>query len=55
MGEERLEFENDGLYRIIPVYGHSNLIQKELVMSKEVFIMCYKKWIKGNPEVENAD
>ena len=54
MGEESLEFEGDGLYRITPVYGHSNLIQRELVMNKEVFVVCYRKWIIEAEEKNNV-
>ena len=54
MDEERLEFDGDGLYRITPVYGHNNLIRKELVMNKEIFVMCYKKWIIEAEEKNNV-
>lgn len=54
MNEEGLMFENDGLYRITPVYGYVNLVHKDLVMNKDVFIACYKKWILEEEEKNNV-
>jgi len=46
--EEHLKFEDDKLYyyRPLPQYG-GGICKKELVMTKEIFIECYKRWIKG--------
>lgn len=55
MTSERLEFENDNLYHYIPLpqYGEG-VCKKELVMTKEAFIECYKRWIIGS-EVEDEN
>ena len=54
MYEERLEFENDKLYHYFPLpqYGEG-VARKDLVMTKEVFVECYRRWIEG--QGENAD
>ena len=53
MGDE-LVFENDGLYSLTKLYSMGNLVdcRRQLVMSKEVFIKCYEKWIlnKEDPD-----
>lgn len=36
-------FENNALYRYIPI--DANTTKRELVITKEEFIMCYAKWI----------
>lgn len=52
---EHLKFEDDKLYHYYPLpqYG-DGICKKELVMTKEIFIACYKRWIKGE-EDENDD
>lgn len=52
MIEETLEFENDRLYRLFPLpqYGEG-VYKSDLIMTKEIFIECYKRWIK---EADNA-
>lgn len=56
MTSERLEFEKDNLYRYTPLpqYGE-NMYKKELVMTKEAFIECYKRWIKEVEDERNDD
>jgi hypothetical protein len=46
--DEHLEFEDDKLYHYYPLpqYG-DGICKKDLVMTKEIFIACYKRWIKG--------
>lgn len=48
MTDETFEFENDSLYRYYPLpqYG-KGVCKQDLVMTKEIFIECYKRWIKG--------
>lgn len=45
--DETLIFEDDKLYRCCPLpqYGEG-ICKKELVMTKELFIECFKKWIE---------
>ena len=53
MTNETLEFEDDRLYHYYPLpqYGEG-VCKKDLIMTKEIFIECYKRWIKG---VENGN
>lgn len=46
MGEEELKFVDDKLYVYIPLpqYG-KGICEVRLVMTKEIFQECYKKWI----------
>ena len=46
--DEYLKFEDDKLYHYYPLpqYG-DGICKKDLVMTKEIFIECYKRWIKG--------
>ena len=55
MNEEELRFENDKLYHYYPLpqYGEG-IAKKDLVMTKEVFVECFKKWILANNE-DRAD
>ena len=49
MTEGELKFIDDKLFVYIPLpqYGGTNKIYKEqLVMTKEIFQECYKKWIE---------
>ena len=54
MINEELRFENDKLYHYVPLpqYGEG-IAKKELVMTKEVFIECYNKWIKEQNNESN--
>ena len=48
---EHLEFEDDKLYHYYPLpQCGSNICKKELVMTKEIFIKCYERWIKGTED-----
>lgn len=51
MINEYLEFENDKLYHYYPLpqYG-DGICKRELVMTKEIFIACYKRWIEGEED-----
>ena len=53
MNDEYLKFEDNKLYHYYPLpqYG-DGICKKELVMTKEIFIECYKRWIK---EVNNGN
>ena len=47
--EPTLEFSGDNLYLVEPVVGYSDsdlVCKQTLVMTKEIFIACYNKWIK---------
>ena len=45
--DEHLKFEDDKLYHYYPLpqYG-DGICKKDLVMTKEIFIECYKRWIE---------
>ena len=53
MTREDLIFNDDKLYRVAPlmVFG-DDVYNKELIMTKEIFIECYKKWIEPQTESE---
>ena len=55
MIEQRFEFMGDGLYvyTSVPQYG-GGVCESNLVMAKEIFQECYKKWIKPQ-ESEPSD
>lgn len=42
--EQKIIFDEDKCYVETPIYPDS--VKRELVMSKEIFIECYNKWIK---------
>ncbi len=45
--EQKLEFIDDKLYCYTPVPQYGEEIYKtDLVMTKEIFVACYNKWIK---------
>lgn len=46
-------FENDALYRYTPV--DANIAKKELVITKDEFLMCYMKWICSESKAESED
>ena len=47
MYEQRFEFEDDKLYAYIPLPEYEWKICKEkLVITKEIFQECYKRWIE---------
>ena len=43
--EQKIIFDDNKCYVETPIYPDS--VKRELVMTKEVFIECYNKWIKG--------
>jgi hypothetical protein len=46
-------FENNVLYRYIPI--DANISKRELVITKDEFIICYKKWICSEIKAESED
>lgn len=48
MNEQRLEFQDDKLYVYTPIPPYeSGVCKVEIVMTKEIFQECYKRWIKS--------
>lgn len=49
MSGYELKIENDEVYSYYPLpqYGEG-VAKKELVMTKEIFLECYKKWVLGH-------
>jgi len=45
MSEISFRLEKDGLYRCEPTSENTNIVKNCLVISKEMFIECYKRWI----------
>lgn len=47
MNEEELRFDDDKLfaYTPLPLYG-DGIYNVQLVMTKEIFQECYKKWVE---------
>jgi hypothetical protein len=45
MNNEEIIFDDDKVYRYIPYADDT--CETELVMTKEIFIECYKKWIRN--------
>lgn len=43
-------FENNALYRYIPI--DANTTKRELVITKDEFLMCYIKWICSESKAE---
>ncbi len=53
-----LEFRGDDLYLEEPVVGYSDsypICRQTLVMTKDVFITCYNKWIKEEEDGKNDE
>lgn len=47
MKEGELEFVDDKLFVIASLPQYDNMVcQKELVMTKEIFQECYRRWIE---------
>ena len=46
-------FENDELYRYTPI--DDEIMKKELVITKDEFLMCYMKWICYESKVEREE
>lgn len=57
MRKEELKFVDDKLFVYAPIPGHHNICKAQLVMTKEIFQECYKRWIikSKESEVSNAD
>lgn len=54
MNEQEIVFEGDEVYRLVPLPEYGGEVCKlELVMTKEIFIECYKKWI--DPQSKSED
>ena len=46
--EDKFYIENDALYRQVHVY--KDIYTDILVITKDAFVECYKKWILGESE-----
>ena len=54
MNKEELRFVDDKLLVYIPTSLYGDVIyQVQLVMTKEIFQECYKRWIKSDEETQN--
>lgn len=49
--KQQIIFDGDKCYLEVHIYGAK--YERKLVMTKEVFIECYNKWIKENKDVSN--
>lgn len=50
----RLDFRNDEVWELVPRFEFGeNMYDAHLVMTKEIFIECYKKWILGEADKES--
>ena len=53
---EKLRFSNDALYLDIPRFElGDNVWESHLVMTKEMFVICYDVWIKSERNENNAE
>jgi hypothetical protein len=56
MAKEELRFDDDKIYRYTPLLVFGDDVGKiELIMTKEIFIECYKKWIEPQAEREKRN
>ena len=46
--EQNVKIDGDICYVLIPIHGE--YYQRQVVMTKEVFIECYNRWIKENED-----
>jgi len=46
-------FENDELYRYIPI--DDEIMKRELVITKDEFLMCYMKWICSESKTKREE
>jgi len=53
MNNQEVIFDDDKVYRCIP-YG-DDTCKIELVMTKDIFVECYKKWIEQHDESESDE
>ena len=42
---EVFDFDGDNLFIYVPIQGHSNISEKHLVITKDIFKECYKRWV----------
>lgn len=42
--------QDDVLFKSEPMCGYNGVYHNTAVMTKDAFIACYKKWIKGDKE-----
>ena len=49
--EQKIIFDGDKCYLDVHIYGDT--YERKLVMTKEVFIECYNKWIKEQNNENN--
>lgn len=50
----RVEIKDDKVYAFTPIYGHGNFYERQIIMTKEIFQECYKRWIKeSNDDIGN--
>ena len=53
MAKSKLEFVNDELYVYTPLPQYGNdIYEVRLVITKEIFQECYKRWIESQKEEE---
>ncbi len=56
MCEEEIIFEGDKVRRCVPLPKYGGEVCKlELIMTKEIFVECYEKWIKQQTEGEKQN
>lgn len=46
----RMIVTDDALIAEVPVLGYDNIVRRNVVLTKEAFIECYKKWIMQEKE-----
>ncbi len=49
--EQIIIFDDDKCYVETPIYP--DCVKRELVMTKEIFLACYEKWVLGAEEDNN--
>ena len=49
-GDSKFRFERDQLIKITSIPKYDDVCKSEVVIDKETFIACYKKWIKAESE-----
>lgn len=56
MAKQKLEFIGDEVYVYteLPQYGEE-VYETHLIMTKEIFQECYKRWIKGVEDGQTND
>lgn len=51
--EQHIVIDGENCYVETPIDADCVCIKRELVMTKEVFIQCYNKWIKEDKDGSN--